>query len=386
MKFESVESFESNLETESPTSNESKSHSYRVATLEKHRGNVYALIYGQCTQILQDKMKQDKGWPAVSASYNPLLLYKLIKRVILKQTEDQYPVAALWEQLCNVTQAKQGNMTNMEWYERHNTKCEVAESVGVSFDFEKIWEYCAQEAHKAPYASLRSDQQALVKDNAKERVLSYALLISSSGKHTKIKEDLSDDYTKGTDNYPQNRSQALMMMDHYSKSPTAVTVSEGTAFAQSDKKKKFDKEKGKSVAKEKDPKDFDKEFWKDKECYRCGKKGHHANACSVKPPKDDDDERSSKSGSKVNKDVLRSLRATGKALAQLGESAEFDDDLLRNNLMLNWDSLRQQVNIHLLLNPSHSLTINYLTTSRQCTLCATKTLLLTFEILLIRWC
>jgi hypothetical protein len=134
-------------------SNESKSHSYRVATLEKHRGNVYALIYGQCTQILQDKMKQDKGWPAVSVSYNPLLLYKLIKRVILKQTEDQYPVAALWEQLCNVTQAKQGNMTNMEWYERHNTKCEVAESVGVSFDFEKIWEYCAQEAHKAPYAS-----------------------------------------------------------------------------------------------------------------------------------------------------------------------------------------------------------------------------------------
>ena len=367
-------------------SNESKSHSYRVATLEKHRGNVYALIYGQCTQILQDKMKQDKGWPAVSVSYNPLLLYKLIERVILKQTEDQYPVAALWEQLCNVTQAKQGNMTNMEWYERHNTKCEVAESVGVSFDFEKIWEYCAQEAHKAPYASLRSDQQALVKDNAKERVLSYALLISSSGKHTKIKEDLSDDYTKGTDNYPQNRSQALMMMDHYSKSPTAVTVSEGTAFAQSDKKKKFDKEKGKSVAKEKDPKDFDKEFWKDKECYRCGKKGHHANACSVKPPKDDDDERSSKSGSKVNKDVLRSLRATGKALAQLGESAEFDDDLLRNNLMLNWDSLRQQVNIHLLLNPSHSLTIYYLTTSHQCTLCATKTSLLTFEILLIRWC
>jgi hypothetical protein len=42
-------------------SNESKSHSYRVATLEKHCGNVFALIYGQCTQILQDKMKQDKN-------------------------------------------------------------------------------------------------------------------------------------------------------------------------------------------------------------------------------------------------------------------------------------------------------------------------------------
>ncbi len=75
--------------------NKSKMHSQCVATLEKHHGNVYALIYRQCTQILQDKMKQDKNWATVSVSYKPLELYKLIKEVILKQTEDQYPVAVL---------------------------------------------------------------------------------------------------------------------------------------------------------------------------------------------------------------------------------------------------------------------------------------------------
>ena len=146
-------------EEELEFSNESKSHSYRVATLEKHCGQVYALIYGQCTQVLQDKMKQDKGWTAVSVSYDPLLLYKLMERVIMKQTEDQYPVAALWEQLCNVTLAKQGNMTNIEYYERLNTKIDVAESAGVFFNYERIWEYCAQEAHKKPYSPLTSDQQ-----------------------------------------------------------------------------------------------------------------------------------------------------------------------------------------------------------------------------------
>jgi hypothetical protein len=93
-------------------SNESKMHSHCIATLEKHRGNVYALIYGQCTQILQDKMKQDKNWATVSVSYKPLELYKLIEQVILKQTEDQYPVAALWEQLSYVANAKQGDSTN----------------------------------------------------------------------------------------------------------------------------------------------------------------------------------------------------------------------------------------------------------------------------------
>ncbi len=40
-------------------------------------------------------MKQDKNLATVSVSYKPLELYKLNEQVILKQTEDQYPVAAL---------------------------------------------------------------------------------------------------------------------------------------------------------------------------------------------------------------------------------------------------------------------------------------------------
>jgi hypothetical protein len=261
--------------------NESKMHSQCIATLEKHCGDVYALIYGQCTQILQDKMKQDKNWVTVSVSYKPLELYKLIERVTLKQTEDQYPVAVLWEQFSNVANAKQGNSTNNKWHGPFNTKVEVAESVGVSFDFEKIWEYCALEAHKAAYTSLRPDKQEAARVSAWERFLLYALIKTSISKHDKIKDDLLDDYTKGSDNYPQTRLQALMLMDHYSKTPTAITTLEGTTFAQSGKKKKKVGDKEKKPEAAKNPKDFDKEWWKDKECYRCGKKGHPASACSV---------------------------------------------------------------------------------------------------------
>ncbi len=64
------------------------------------------------------------------------------------------------------------------------------------------------------------------------------LIKTSNSKHNKIKDDLSDNYTKGSDNYPQTRSQALMLTDHYSKAPTAITNSEGTAFAQNAAKKK----------------------------------------------------------------------------------------------------------------------------------------------------
>jgi hypothetical protein len=51
-----------------------------------------------------------------------------------------------------------------------------------------------------------------------------------------------------------------MLMDHYSKTSTAITTSEGTAFAQSGKKKKKVGNKGKKLKAAKDPKDFDKEW------------------------------------------------------------------------------------------------------------------------------
>jgi hypothetical protein len=79
-------------------SNECRNQSRRVAMLETHQGQAYSLILGQCMQLLQDKMKQDASWTTVSTSYNPLKLYKVIKQVVLKQTEDQYPFATVREQ------------------------------------------------------------------------------------------------------------------------------------------------------------------------------------------------------------------------------------------------------------------------------------------------
>ena len=56
-------------------SNEWRSYRERSTQLTKHRGQAFSLILGQCTQLLQDKMKQDTNWNMVSTSYDPLALY-----------------------------------------------------------------------------------------------------------------------------------------------------------------------------------------------------------------------------------------------------------------------------------------------------------------------
>ena len=74
-----------------------KSHIKKVEDLTINRGKVYMLIMGQCTQRLQDKLKQDISWSTVDATpKNPIDLLNLIERVVLKQSEtDQYPWAML---------------------------------------------------------------------------------------------------------------------------------------------------------------------------------------------------------------------------------------------------------------------------------------------------
>ena len=60
-------------------SNEWRTYRERNANLSKHRGQAFSLILGQCTQLLQDKMKQDTDWTTVSTSYDPLSLFRLIE-------------------------------------------------------------------------------------------------------------------------------------------------------------------------------------------------------------------------------------------------------------------------------------------------------------------
>jgi hypothetical protein len=43
-------------------------------------------------------MKEDIDWTIVSVSYDPLILYRLIEKSILAQTEDQYPFTMVYYQ------------------------------------------------------------------------------------------------------------------------------------------------------------------------------------------------------------------------------------------------------------------------------------------------
>jgi hypothetical protein len=62
---------------------------------KKGRGMVYSLLLGKCTEVLVDKMKQDKDWVKISSLCDPDLLFKLIKRSALKQSDNHNKTVVL---------------------------------------------------------------------------------------------------------------------------------------------------------------------------------------------------------------------------------------------------------------------------------------------------
>jgi hypothetical protein len=147
-------------------------------------------------------MKQDASWTTVSASYNPLELYRLIKWVVLKQTEDQYPFAAVHEQSLAVLNTKQGGLSNTQWYEHFNTRHDFARSVGVELGHKVLWEYCAQLKHSMSSNALGTTDQAAMHQAAEDQYLAYILLVNSGRQHKHLRKELQNDFTKGSNKYP----------------------------------------------------------------------------------------------------------------------------------------------------------------------------------------
>jgi hypothetical protein len=107
----------------------------------------------------------------------------------------------------------------------------------------KTLTYFLELEYKLPYSQLTDANKIVVTNLARDRFIAYGMLRTSSNAQDKIKSDLSDDFTKGSDNYPTTPQQSLLLLDKYSKKPAVVSHSEGTAFAQGGTKKKIEKNK-----------------------------------------------------------------------------------------------------------------------------------------------
>jgi hypothetical protein len=77
-------------------------------------------------------MKQDTTWVMVSKSFDPILLFKLIKKFVLKQSDNQYKTVVLIAKRLSILSFRQvDQVSNATYYDQFTTRVEVACQAGV---------------------------------------------------------------------------------------------------------------------------------------------------------------------------------------------------------------------------------------------------------------
>ncbi len=79
---------------------------------------------------------------------------------------------------------------------------------------------------------LGTTNQAAMRQEAEDQYLAYILLVNSGTQHDHLRKELQNDFPKGSNKYPENCSQTLLILDRYSKFAPADSALQGTAFAQ----------------------------------------------------------------------------------------------------------------------------------------------------------
>jgi hypothetical protein len=189
-------------------------------------------------------------------------------------------------------------------------------------------EYVSQETHTSAFTDIGTTEQRVVRDDAEERYVSYALLRQIGNQHGHLKVDLQNYSTTGDNRYTKNRQQNFHLLDKYRKTSVAkVSQSEGTSFAQRSRRGGGRDGRSGNV---KNHEHFDKEYWKDKTCYKCEKKGHPANNFPKKSNNDDDKKyvaSATSSVKKLKKDFKSMKKAFTTVNTQLEKLKEADSDL-----------------------------------------------------------
>jgi hypothetical protein len=282
---------------------------------------VYSLVLGQCTTVLLDKMKQDSDWQATSDSYDPLKLLKLINKYILKQSDNQYKIGIIIDQWKLLLAYWQDDaMTNAAYYDQFKTRVDVAEHIGVSFNNPTLWDWKSQELYGTDF-DLLSDtvKEDKVKDDVKQAFLAYLFFINSNDKkHSQLKKTVANDHAKGDrEAFPSSCHAALTLMNDFKPlvvEATALVASQGTPFSQ--------KQKGAGTAAVGSECSYNKEYFADKECHNCGKKGHPARCCpqkKCKMMKGTDDQKlvSSSKSNKTIKSLTKQVKTLKKSVSVL---------------------------------------------------------------------
>ena len=305
----------------------------RKMMLETNMRKAYSLVWGQCSDVMREKLEALSTFKKIHEDYDVLSLLKEIKTINFKFEDQKYAFGSIYFANKRFYNYKQGaEDTNNEHYEKLNNLVTVLESYGVNFGKEQI----LMDSDEIYSALSDNDKQNDDNINAawernKERFLAFALIAKSdNNRYGDLKTELENDYTKGDNRYPKMVTKALHLLTNFKvdKKNNSKGSQNNVSFAQ--------KQKGNNNNNNNNNRD--NSWHKDATCHHCGKKGHikpncpdidkvfNNNGTEAEPESDSESEEDKKPAAAPTTSTSSKSKKKGKNCLNIGDTSSDEEN------------------------------------------------------------
>jgi hypothetical protein len=144
----------------------------RKAMLEDSIQKAYSLIIGQCTDLLQGKLKQQAQWTRISEDQDAIALISLIKSITFRFEDQKFLPLALYLSKTNLYNLRQGYMTNHDYLQRFQNLVDVATAYNGQLHDQAIVDITTERLHPgSDYSTLSVAQKQVVQTASSELYL-----------------------------------------------------------------------------------------------------------------------------------------------------------------------------------------------------------------------
>ena len=210
-----------------------KEYRKRMEDRERNMEKTYALILGQCSKTIRDRIEAHEHWETVNTSSNALGLLRLIRQSLYQRATRRQETHALIEAETALMRFRQSErMSNSDYLEKLRDLVEVYEHLGGEPGISKA----RVDTLLVDPEIADDDERIEAKTKAREEYIAVLLLTKSDPKrYATLVTEVENAYTRGQNGYPTTVSGAYDMLVNYKNPNHALRMQNqdtGIAFVQ----------------------------------------------------------------------------------------------------------------------------------------------------------
>jgi type II secretory pathway pseudopilin PulG len=182
----------------------------------RNSSRVYALVIGQCSQALRNRIEAHERWGRVNEQSDVMELLQLIQTCMIQRQTRQKPTHSLLDAETQVYAFKQRSLANNEYYEKFKDLVMNADRLGsdIGAHFDRV-DSILNEIADDPNMPTDVERER-ARERAKDQFLAVMFLVNSDrARYGSLIRDVENEYTRGTDTYPTTLSAAYDYLVNY---------------------------------------------------------------------------------------------------------------------------------------------------------------------------